>query len=93
MAEKYKKDGLVVLAVNAWDEDKGILEQYVEQAKLSQRVLLGGSQVLERYAVPEQRVPAVFWIDRSGVVKSVDLGPIGFEEMERQARELLAAKG
>ncbi len=90
LAEEYKKDGLVVLAVNAWDEDKDILKQYVEQNKLNQRVLLNGGEVCDRYGIPDRSVPIVFWVDRSGLVVDVDSGNV--ETLEGNTKKLVNSK-
>ena len=93
MAEQYKKDGLVVLAVNAWDEDKEILRQYIEQNKFQQRVLLNGGEVSDRYGNPEKNVPTLVWIDRQGVVLDADLGSGNIKNLEKTTAKLVAAKG
>ena len=83
---------MVVLAVNAWDEDKEILKQYVEQNKLNQRVLLEGGKTIERYGVPDGALPTVFWIDRAGVVMDVDVGSGDVKKLESNTRKLVSGK-
>ena len=83
----------MVLAVNAWDEDKEILKQYVEQAKLSQRVLLNGSETCDRFSIPSRSVPTLFWIDRDGIVADVDMGTGGVKTLENNTKKLVTGKG
>ncbi len=82
----------MVLAVNAWDEDKEILKQYVEQNKLNQRVLLEGGKTIEQYGVPDGIIPTVLWIDRAGVVVDVDLGSGDVKKLESNTRKLVSGK-
>lgn len=83
----------MVFAVNAWDEDKEILKQYVEQAKLSQRVLLNGGETCDRFSIPNRSVPTVFWIDRAGIVVEVDPGSGNAKTLENNTKKLVAGKG
>ena len=82
----------MVLAVNAWDEDKEILKQYVEQNKLNQRVLLNGGETSDRYGIPSRSVPTVLWIDRSGVVVDVDAGSGNVTTLEINTKRLVSGK-
>lgn len=72
LAEEFKSDGLAVLAVNAWDEDKGTVSQYAKDTKLKQTFLLEGSGVKDAYGVGP--IPTVFWIDRAGKVVDIEIG-------------------
>ncbi len=80
---------MVVLAVNAWDEDKEILKQYVEQNRLNQRVLLNGGETSDRYGIPSRSVPTVLWIDRSGVVVDVDPGSGDVRALASKTKKLI----
>lgn len=82
----------MVLAVNAWDEDKGILKQYVEQNKLSQRILLNGGETSDRFGIPSRSVPTILWIDRSGVVVDVDFGSGDVKTLENNTKNLVSGK-
>lgn len=82
----------MVLAVNAWDEDKEILKQYVEQAKLNQRVLLNGGETCDRYSITGRSVPTLFWIDRDGIVAEVDPGSGDVKTLERNTKRLVTGK-
>jgi len=82
----------VVLAVNAWDEDKEILKQYVEQNKLNQLVLLNGGETSDRFGIPSRSVPTVLWIDRSGIVVDVDTGSGNVKTLEDNTKRLVNGK-
>jgi len=82
----------VVLAVNAWDEDKEILKQYVEQARLNQRVLLNGGETCDRYLIPNRSIPTLFWIDRAGVVVDIDPGTGDVKTLENNTKKLVSGK-
>ena len=65
--KKYAGRGLVVLAVNAWNEPKLEVARYLRNNRLSQRVLLGGAEVgMSSYGVTA--LPENFWIDKAGVI-------------------------
>ncbi len=72
LVEKHAADGLVVLAVNAWDDEAGIVRRFVKRGKLKQRVLLKGGSVAKTYGV--KSVPTTLWIDREGRIVDTDLG-------------------
>ena len=82
----------MVLAVNAWDEEKEILKQFVEQNKLHQRFLLNGGETSDRYGIPNRSVPAVLWIDRSGVVVDIDRGASDVKTLENNTKKLVSGK-
>jgi hypothetical protein len=79
-----------VIAVNAYDEEKEVVQGFIEKQKLKQVVLLKGSDVaLDTYGLSE--FPGAYWIDREGRVVQRELG---FEvervpRMERKIEQLL----
>lgn len=89
IAREHADDGLVVLAVNAWDEDKSVLAKFVKAEKLAQRVLLNGSDVgSEKYKITA--VPTVLWISPDGIVEDVEVGFSGRRSLEEKTRRLLS---
>ena len=67
ITEQYKKDGLVVLAVNSRDEPAEEIAQYVNEHDLQQHILLNGRYVKETvYGM--MGIPMLFWINRAGIV-------------------------
>jgi thiol-disulfide isomerase/thioredoxin len=92
LAEQHRGDGLVVLAVNAWDEPKEILQQYIEQNNFQQRVLLDGAEVFQRYNIPSERIPTVVWIDRQGMIVDTSVGATNPDHLYRTTRALINGK-
>ena len=92
LAEEYKDDGLIVLGVNAWDEEQEDVRRFVEENKLKQRILMNGRDVgYELYHVPG--IPTVLWISRNGVVVYTELGYDDPKELEQNTKKLLARSG
>jgi len=91
--KKYRDQGLVVLAVNAWDEPAELVQNYVKSEKLTHRFLLNGHQVeSDRYHFFE--TPTSCWIDHKGRVVNLHFGfdPGDEVALARRAEELLAAR-
>ena len=88
LAEKHAKDGLVVLSVNVWDEDKADLVQFAKENKLKQKILLFGSAVREQYGAPS--IPASLWINRDGTIVDTELGFGGPGELARRTKQLIS---
>ena len=72
LSEKYGGQGLIVLAANAWDEDKAKVAEFVEKRGLKQRVLLNGNSVAGDYEV--KGLPTVLWINGEGVIVDAQMG-------------------
>lgn len=79
----------MVLAANAWDEDKGTLKHWVRKDKLKQRVLLQASGVFKRYR--GTGVPAVFWINKEGIIVDAVDHLLGKAGLEKRTKKLLAS--
>lgn len=89
LAEEYGKNGLSVLAVDAWDEDQDEIASFVKSEKLIHRILLEGSEVAEQYG-SGSNVPVVLWIDRNGVVVDTEWGFAGAASLEAKTQKLLS---
>jgi len=82
---------LVVLAPNAWDEEKSVLKRFVKKENLRQRVLLNAGEVFT--ALGGKRVPTVLFIDRKGIVVDVELGfDKGADRLNRAVAELVSTE-
>jgi peroxiredoxin len=68
--DKYKAQGLVVIGVND-EPDHATVRSFAEQ-HISYTVALDGSTQFRQYGV--RGMPATFYIDREGIVRSYDLG-------------------
>lgn len=91
MARKFGKDGLVVLAINQWDEDRDTLLRFVAEKKLEHRILLeGGAVGRDLYGV--SGVPSNFWINREGVIVATNGDSTDPSLLERKTQKLVAGK-
>ena len=89
LADKYAEQGLVVLAVNAWDESREMIEEFSREMELNQLILVNGGRAhKEIYKL--KWVPHNFWIDRQGIVVSTELSFHGAESLERRTQKILA---
>ncbi len=83
----------MVLAVNGYDDSKEVVEKFVREKKLKQKVLLLGRRVArESYGVTGY--PTVFVIDRSGKVIDREIGfaPGMAESIQAWIEKLLAGE-
>jgi hypothetical protein len=93
LVDKYGKDGLVVIAVNAWDEEKEPVARFVAEKKLKHKFLMQGGDVCDRYGIPNRTIPTVLWIDREGKIVDTDTGSADPEQvLAQKTRALLARK-
>ena len=87
MAKKHGGDGLVVLAINAWDEPKDTLADFAKHEKLMYRILLDGGDVASEYGVTS--MPTNIFVDKNGVMIDAALGFDGPKHIEAKTRKLL----
>lgn len=86
----FGKDGLVVLGVNVWDEEKSDIAAFVKEKKLKHRILLNGrSMAKTTYRIGG--LPIVLFIDRKGVVVDVHTSDDA-STLKNKAAALLSAK-
>jgi hypothetical protein len=81
----------VVLGINAWDEEKSDVQQFVDENKLKHRILLQGRWLYEKYGRPG--IPSLLWINCEGVVVDAELGFHGPESLHKRTRRLLQESG
>lgn len=67
IAEQHADDGLVVLAINAWNEPREKVAAYVSEHDLKHRILLDGKDVVMDYG--RAGIPTTFWIDPEGMIR------------------------
>src|SRR4029450_7106246 len=91
--EKYSSQGFAVIAVNAYDEEKPVVSQFVSKEKLKQIVLLKGSGGA-RTQDAGRNFPTTVWIDAEGKIVRREMGfdPSLFRGMELMARKLVAER-
>lgn len=87
---KYKDKGLVVLAVNGYDEPKELVQKFVKEKSLKQKILLmGGELARGKYAVTG--FPTTFFVDPQGKIvdRSVGFADLLAASEEKKIQELL----
>ncbi len=91
--EKYASQGLVVVGVHSpeFDYEKEIdtVRGYVRKQDIRHAVVIDNDfAIWNRFA--NRYWPAMYLIDKTGAVCSVQIGEGGYEKTERQIRQLLA---
>ncbi len=87
---RHASADMVVLAVNAWDENPASLRVFVREKGLTYPILVNGSTVAkDLYRV--DNVPTHVWIDREGRIHDVTVGydPTEGPKMQDRAQRLL----
>ena len=77
--------------MNGYDEPKGVVEKFVREKKLKQKVvIMGGAVAREKYFV--EGFPTSFLIDREGKIvdREVGFGPGMAPAKEKKIKDLLA---
>jgi peroxiredoxin len=88
--ESFRDQGLVVMAVNAWDEPADTVRKFVEEKKLTHTIVMDGRAVAgDSFGV--KGIPVTYLIDRDGKVRWMHVGfaPGDEKKMEAKIRELL----
>lgn len=88
--DEFRKDGLVVLGVNGYDESREVVKDFVDKQDIAYPVLLKGGRVAtQQYFV--RGFPTRYWIGRDGKVVSLDsgFGPGGGARLRELAQKLL----
>ncbi len=78
---------MVVLGVNAWNEDKKKVTEFVEDKNLKHRILMNGSDVAKSYGA--KGVPTVPWIDRDGRIAATEVGFHSAGSLEKKTKSLM----
>jgi peroxiredoxin len=71
--EAYHAAGLRIIAVNAWDESKEMVREFVEKNGLPYTVLLAGGDVFEK-SYRGLSIPTTYLLDRTGHIIDVHHG-------------------
>jgi peroxiredoxin len=72
--QRYKDQGLVVIALSMDSAGAKVVKPFIEQAKYTYRVALDPKmEIAELYGA--RAVPSTFIIDRSGTLRAIALGP------------------
>jgi peroxiredoxin len=90
-ADKYKKDGLVVLGVSMDEGGWPVVKPFVDQMKINYPIVLGTKRTAYLYGDLDA-YPVTFLVDRTQRVASIHLGLAKKEKLEKEIRELLGVK-
>ncbi len=77
----------MLLAANGWDESREDIQKCVDELKLKHRILLNARELRSKYNAGG--IPALYWIDRQGVIVDVELDFHGPKSLEQKTRRLL----
>ncbi len=88
IAEDYKSKGLVVLAVNAWNEEKGTIAKFAAEKGLKQRILLNGQKASLKFKV--NSLPTTLWIGRDGMIKDAEIGFDSEDSLRKKTEAIIS---
>lgn len=85
--EKYREQGLVVLAIST-DREKSAVPPFLEKNGYTFPVLFDNGKVQPAYKV--ESIPVVYLVDREGMIQwhHVGYGPGGEKELEQEVKKL-----
>jgi peroxiredoxin len=84
---KYRSNGLAAIGVSMDDEGWAIVAPYLDAHPISYPVVLGDSDVADRYGVAA--VPVTLLIDRNGRIAAKHYGVVDKAGLESEIRKLL----
>jgi peroxiredoxin len=89
--KKYKDQGFAVLGVSMDEEGWGIVKPYVEERKITYRVVIGDEHVSTMYGGIDA-LPTTFLIDREGKIAAIHTGLVSKATYEKEIQDLMGAK-
>ena len=87
LSKKHASKGLVILAVNAWNEPQGKVQEFVKAQGINYTVALQGGDVAAAWGV--NGIPTSFCIDAQGQIVSEGVGAESESELERRLKAIL----
>jgi peroxiredoxin len=84
---KYRRDGLAAIGVSMDEEGWAIVAPYVDAHPVSYSIVVGDSDVADRYSVAA--IPVTLLIDRNGRVAARHYGVVDKSGLENEIRKLL----
>jgi cytochrome c biogenesis protein CcmG/thiol:disulfide interchange protein DsbE len=84
---KYRSNGLAAIGVSMDDEGWAIVAPYLDAHPISYPVVLGDSDVADRYGIAA--VPVTLLIDRNGKIAAKHYGVVDKAGLESEIRKLL----
>jgi cytochrome c biogenesis protein CcmG/thiol:disulfide interchange protein DsbE len=84
---KYRRDGLASIGVSMDEEGWAIVAPYLDAHPVSYAIVLGDSDVADRYSVAA--LPVTLLIDRNGKIAARHYGVVDKASLENEIRKLL----
>ena len=89
--KKFKDQGFAVLGVSMDEDGWGIVKPYVEERKITYRIVIGDEHVSTMYGGIDA-LPTTFLIDREGKIAAIHTGLVSKATYEKEIRDLVGAK-
>jgi cytochrome c biogenesis protein CcmG/thiol:disulfide interchange protein DsbE len=89
--KKYKDQGFSVLGVSMDEEGWNIVKPYLEERKISYRIVLGDEHVSTMYGGIDA-LPTTFLIDRQGKIAAIHTGLVSKATYEKEIQDLVGNK-
>lgn len=94
LQSEFSADGLIVVGVNGFNDDREQIAGFVKDYKVNYPVLMEGRKVADKdYFVTGY--PTTFWIDRKGTIvrRSTGFDKSEFEKMKAELKKAMAKDG
>lgn len=89
--KKYKDRGFAVLGVSMDEEGWGIVKPYIEERKITYRIVIGDEMVSNLYGGIAS-LPTTFMIDRAGKIAAIHTGLVSKATYQKEIEDLLESK-
>jgi cytochrome c biogenesis protein CcmG/thiol:disulfide interchange protein DsbE len=86
--KKYKDQGFAVLGVSLDEEGWGAVKPYVDERKISYRMVVGTEEVSQLYGGIDS-LPTTFMIDKDGKIAAIHTGLVSKATYQKQLESLL----
>jgi thiol-disulfide isomerase/thioredoxin len=88
--EKYYEQGFAILGINLFELDnKGAIDSFVAEFGITFPILLDVDSEVHRRLYRVIGIPTSVFINRSGIIAEVIVGPIPLDELDRRVGDLI----
>jgi thiol-disulfide isomerase/thioredoxin len=91
LQNKFEKDGLAIVGISVDQDGADVVKRFVENKKINYAVALAADGIETAFGKFEG-IPTTFIIDRKGMIRSMDVGYLSAEDVEKRIKPLLAEK-
>ena len=90
ISDIYKERDVIVLGINTWENDPGKVKPFLEEKKITYRILLDSKdEVVEKYGV--NGIPTFFILDKDGIIQHTLTGmPADKKKIQQNLEKILA---